>query len=219
MANLKKYDLSGKEIGEMAIDDKLLEGKPHRQMIKDYLVALRNNQRQWSANTKGRAEVKCTSKKPHPQKGTGRARQGSTVSPQYRGGGIVFGPKPKPLSVRTRINTKEKRAAIRFLLAEKINAGHVSILDAKGFDAPKTKTMAKFLEAREFKKGRVLFLGQMGESEGALVKSVNNLQKVYYGKALCTNGYDIVNSTRIIVMESALDDLIKVLGEMANEAA
>ena len=69
MANLKKYDLSGKEIGEVAIDDKLLDGKPHRQMIKDYLVALKNNQRQWSANTKGRAEVKCTYKKTPPTEG------------------------------------------------------------------------------------------------------------------------------------------------------
>ncbi|MCP5509309.1 MAG: 50S ribosomal protein L4 [Chlamydiales bacterium] len=218
MANLKKYDLSGNEIGQLEISDNLLSGNPHRQMIKDYLVALMNNQRQWSANTKGRSEVNATSKKPHPQKGTGRARQGCLAAPQYRGGGVVFGPKPKSLSVRTRINIKEKRAAIRFLLAEKIKAGHLSILDPKGLESPKTKTIAKFLEMRELVKGRILFLGQMGEAEQVIIKSVSNIPKAYFGKAASTNGYDIVNSGHIVVMESAIDDLIKVLGEMQNEA-
>lgn len=95
MATLKKYDISGKEIGEVSIEDNVLEYKGNPQMIKDYLVAVRNNARQWSANTKGRKEVNRTGKKPHQQKGLGRARQGCFAAPQYRGGGIVFGPKPK----------------------------------------------------------------------------------------------------------------------------
>ena len=95
----------------------------------------------------------------------------------------------------------------------------MSVIDAKGLDAPKTKTMASFLKSTEHTKGRILFLGQMGESEDTLIKSVSNLPKVYFGKALCTNGYDIANSNRIVVTEAAVEDLIKVLGELSNEAA
>ena len=95
MADIKKYNLSGEQIGSVALDDALLEGIANPQMVKDYLVAYRANQRQWSANTKSRAEVNHSGQKPHPQKGTGRARQGYLGSPQYKGGGRVFGPKPK----------------------------------------------------------------------------------------------------------------------------
>ena len=76
MATLKKYDLTGKEIGQITIEDEMLKSSANSQMIKDYIVALRENARQWSANTKTRAEVNHSGKKPHPQKGTGRARQG-----------------------------------------------------------------------------------------------------------------------------------------------
>ena len=95
MANLKKYDINGKEIGKVEIDDSLLSATANVQLVKDYIIAIRENARQWSANTKGRSDVNCTGKKPHPQKGTGRARQGSLAAPQYKGGGVVFGPKPK----------------------------------------------------------------------------------------------------------------------------
>ena len=98
-------------------------------MIKDYIVALRANARQWSANTKTRSEVKHTTKKPHPQKGQGRARQGSLVSPQYRGGGRVFGPKPK-FDQHVRINQKERKAAIRFFLAEKLKENRVWLIES-----------------------------------------------------------------------------------------
>src|SRR5262249_51694060 len=124
--------------------------------------ALRENGRQWSANTKGRSEVVHTTKKPHKQKGTGRARQGSLVSPQFRGGGIVFGPKPK-FDQHVRINRKEKRAAIRCLLGEKIREKALLILDSFQMEKPKTKTVVQFLRAATQGK-RVLFLGE-GENE------------------------------------------------------
>lgn len=219
MATLKKYDIEGKELEEIAIEDNLLSGKANAQMVKDYIVALLANQRQWSANTKGRKEVKCTSKKPHPQKGTGRARQGTTVAPQYRGGGIVFGPKPKSNSVRIRTNAKEKRAVIKTLIAEKIEGGNVSILQTPSLDAPKTKALAGFLKARSVSGKRILFLGQMGEAEQHIVKSINNIPRVYYGKASCVNGYDVANSHHIVVMESAVEDLKTALGEKRNANA
>src|SRR3990172_11505661 len=105
-------------------------------MIKDYLVALRANERQWSANTQVRSEVNHSGQKPHPQKGTGKARQGYLGSPQYRGGGRVFGPRPKPGLERIRINKKEKRAAIRHLLAEKALGQRIFVLSAPHLKAP-----------------------------------------------------------------------------------
>jgi large subunit ribosomal protein L4 len=90
VATLKKFDLKGKEIGQVNIADELANAEANGQMVKDYIIALRANARQWSANTKGRSEVNHTTKKPHPQKGGGRSRQGSLAAPQYKGGGRVF---------------------------------------------------------------------------------------------------------------------------------
>lgn len=90
MATLKKYTLQGREAGNVNLDDALLDTNANSQMIKDYIVALRANARQWSASTQTRAEVNHSGKKPHAQKGTGMARQGYLGAPHYRGGGRVF---------------------------------------------------------------------------------------------------------------------------------
>ena len=117
--HLKSTILLAKKLVKWLLMSELIDAEANSQMIKDYIVALRANARQWSANTKTRSEVKHTTKKPHPQKGQGRARHGSLVGPQYRGGGRVFGPKPK-FDQHVRVNQKERKAAIRFLLAEKL---------------------------------------------------------------------------------------------------
>src|SRR5271168_1072268 len=127
-------------------------------MVKDYIVALRANARQWSANTKGRSEVKHTTKKPHPQKGGGRARQGSLVAPQFRGGGIVFGPKPK-FDQHVKINKKEKKAVIHAILSDKILNSSIIVLESTQLDAPRTKTLDNFLKNAGLLK-RVLFLAE-----------------------------------------------------------
>src|SRR5271155_5008328 len=124
----------------------MLATAANSQMIKDYLVALRANARQWSANTKTRAEVCHSGKKPHPQKGTGRARQGYLGAPQYKGGGRVHAPRPK-FEQHVRINKKERRAAIRHLFVEKVVGGNVHVLSFEGLEKPRTKAVAQFLEA------------------------------------------------------------------------
>lgn len=159
MAIIKKYNLSGDEVGQLALDDSLLDGMANPQMIKDYLVAYRANQRQWSANTKGRSEVSHSSQKPHPQKGTGRARQGCLAAPQYKGGGRAFGPKPK-FDQQVRVNKKEKRAVIKSLLVQKIQEQHVHVLSVEGLDKPRTKTIVDFLKKLNLTQKRVLFLGE-----------------------------------------------------------
>ncbi len=224
MAVLKKYNLAGQEVGQVAIDDELLKASANSQMIKDYLVALRANARQWSANTKTRAEVNHSGKKPHPQKGTGRARQGYLGSPQYKGGGRVHAPRPK-FDQHVRINRKEKRAAIRHLITEKIQGARVHVLQFEDIKEPKTKILANFLKSRELEGKRVLFLGeQLAESAKEVastakfetfVLSLNNIPKSGFMFMPNVSGYDIAVNHDIVIMESALDQLKVLLGGQA----
>lgn len=210
MASLKKYDLAGKEVGTVQVDDALLASPAHPQMIKDYIVAIRRNARQWSANTKGRAEVNRTGKKPHPQKGQGRSRQGCLAAPQYKGGGIVFGPKPK-FDQHVRINKRERQAAIRFMLAEKIKANQVHVLKSEKMARPKTKKLADFLKAIKLIDKRVLFL----DAEGAhreLFLSLNNIPKKEYARLFNINGYNLALCRDVIVLDNAVEPLMKILG-------
>ncbi|MBS0624824.1 MAG: 50S ribosomal protein L4 [Verrucomicrobia bacterium] len=213
MATLKKFDISGKEIGSIQIDDQLLEVSAHSQMIKDYIVAIRNNARQWSASTKGRSEINRTGKKPHPQKGQGRSRQGCLAAPQYKGGGIVFGPKPK-FDQHVRINRKERRAAIRFLIAEKIKENQIRILDQGALKEPKTKKVVGFFEQVQIGNRRTLVLGQSGGTlaNENFVKSLRNIPKKEYMVVPQVNGYELARCQELVVLDSALDELLSMLG-------
>ena len=215
MATLKKYDITGKETGVVEIDNSILESTAHSQSIKDYIVAIRNNARQWSASTKRRSEVNHTGKKPHPQKGQGRSRQGDLAAPHYKGGAVVWGPRPK-FDIHTKINRKERRAAIRFLIAEKVKAGKIHILGSDGLKQPKTKVMADFLKQLELIDRRILMIGSTAKSSDEkhrnLVKSVQNLPKKEFLSLAQVNGYELVRSQTIVVMESAVPELISLLG-------
>src|SRR5262249_39768920 len=151
------------------VDDQFFEVDANSQMIKDYIVALRANARQWSANTKGRTEINHSNKKPWKQKGTGNARQGTLAAPQFKGGGIVFGPKPK-FDQHVRINRKERRLAIRQLLADKIKNEGVFLVEDRAFSGalsePKTKMVSDFLKGHNILGRRVLFVGASPNEEG-----------------------------------------------------
>jgi large subunit ribosomal protein L4 len=224
VATLKKYNLAAQEIGQVQVDDILADAQANAQMVKDYIMALRTNARQWSANTKGRSEVNHSTKKPHPQKGGGRARQGMLSAPQYKGGGRVFGPKPK-FDQHVRINKKERQAAIRFLIGEKIRDNRVHVIEDTALDEPQTKIVANFLKKTAFSK-RVLFLGESqffeiaGDEECApvkisvssgkhanFIKSVRNLPKVEFSLASNINGYDVMLANDIVLTEAALREL------------
>lgn len=210
---LKQYDLSGAETGELSIDEKLLEDSANPQMIKDYLVAIRKNARQWSANTKDRSEVKATSKKPHAQKGLGRARQGSFVAPQYKGGGVVFGPKPK-FDQHVRINRKERRASIRSLFIGKIQTGNAIVLDKSTLEESKTKPIAKFLEELKKTGSRVLFVGPSQQSDREnWMKSVRNLPKVQFTALQNVNGYELSLASNVVVLDRAVEEFLQLLGK------
>lgn len=227
MSTLTKYDLQGSKLGDVQIGERIADAEANGQMIKDYIVALRANARQWSASTKTRAEVSHTTKKPHPQKGGGRARQGSLVAPQYKGGGRVHSPRPK-FDQHVRINKKERQAAIRFLLAEKLRDNRLHVVADFNLEAPKTKSVIAFMKAASLS-GRVLFLGEESfvefESEGGLqrmsvsgdshdnfVKSVRNIPKATFALVKNISGYDVLVAHHIVLTESALEELQQWLG-------
>lgn len=211
MATLKKYDIHAEKVDEVEIKDNLLTMEANGQMIKDYIVALRANQRQWSASSKNRREVAGTSKKPHPQKGTGRARQGEITAPQYRGGGVVFGPKPK-FDQHVKVNKKEKRKAIRFLFSSKIKEEMLHLL-AKQQKVEKTKQIADFMSALNMQNKRVLFVG--GESEKESNKEIHrclrNIPKVEFVLVQNVNGYDLAASQQVVLLESAYEEFMQLL--------
>lgn len=213
MAALKKYNLAGKEVGKVDIAEEMLKSNANSQMIKDYIIALRENARQWNAHTKTRAEVNHSGKKPHPQKGTGRARQGYLGSPQYKGGGRVHAPRAK-FDQHVRINRKEKRAAIRHLLIEKIQGNRLHVLELEKMKEPKTKSVAGFLKALEMDGKRVLFLGDSLGKDGNenFHLSLRNIPKSEFMQVPNVNGYDLIVSHDLVVMDSALDQLKILLG-------
>ncbi|MCB1180640.1 MAG: 50S ribosomal protein L4 [Chlamydiia bacterium] len=217
MATLKKYNSSGEAIGEVFISEGFINLEINQQLVKDYLVALRNNLRQWSANTRGRSEVNHSNQKPHRQKGTGNARQGTFSAPQYKGGGVVFGPKPK-FDQKTRINRKERRAAIRYLISNKIAAELVYVVEDQFFNQmfkkPQTKGVVAFLKTVGIVGKKVLFLGESApgkETEG-FIKSMRNIPRTAYRKSSLLNGYDLSVSGCIVVTESGLQELVETVG-------
>lgn len=226
--SLKKYNLNGEEIGVVEVSDMLAEATAHSQLVKDYMVALRANVRQWTACTKTRSEMSHSTKKPHPQKGQGRSRQGSLVAPQYRGGGRVFGPRPKP-DFYVRVNQKERKAAIRALVGEKIRNGSMVVVDSFDMEAPKTKCIKNLLKSCGFQR-RVLMLGEgvyaelAGEEQPVLLSvgsekhnsvkmSVQNLPEVEFSLVRDIDGYAVAVAHAMVVTQAALDQLEQWLVE------
>lgn len=226
MVTLKKYNMKGEAVGDLKAPDWLTQAEAHSQMVKDYVTAIRANARQWNAHTKTRGEVVHTTKKPHPQKGGGRSRQGSLVSPQYRGGGRVFGPRKKE-DQHVKMNKKERKAVIRYLIGEKIRKEKLFVLDTTEMDAPKTKSIVSLLNTLNASK-RPLFLGEgtWGELEigdikhrfnvpteghDNFIKSIRNLPKSEFCLATNVNGYDLLVAQNLLVSEAALNELVEWL--------
>ena len=173
MATLKKYDLTGKEIGQVEADEALVKAEANGQMIKEYIVALRANARQWSANTKTRGEVNHGTKKPHAQKGTGRARVGSIRTPLWKGGGTTFGPHTRDHSYR--LPGKVQRGALRSALSLRALAGAMTVVNGFPLEAPSTKSFRAQLEELGIQ-GKVLVVDVKPSRE--LTLSARNLSDV-----------------------------------------
>lgn len=223
MIKLSKFNLEAKKLKDVEVDESKLTEQASHQMIKDYIVALKNNQRQWSANTKGRSEVNHSNKKPHRQKGTGNARQGTLAAPQYKGGGVVFGPKPK-FDQTIKINKKERQAVIRYLISEMIRKEDCIVLSDTDMEKPKTKLMSKFLKESGISV-KALFIGEradrsindLTESNEELTKrkhfnlqlSIRNLPKTEFSFLDSVNGYQLLNAQKIIITEAGLKQFLE----------
>ncbi len=195
-ANL--YDMAGKRIGEVELSESVFGIEPNTYVVHDVVKNHLANCRQGTQSALTRAEVSGGGKKPWRQKGTGRARQGSTRAPQWTHGGIVFAPKPRDYSYT--LNKKVRRLALRSALSAKAAEGSVVVVDDLNLGAIKTKDMQKFLDAVEAKKA-VIITPEVREN---VYKSARNIPGVSATTATILSVYDIVNADHIVVDKAAL---------------
>ena len=202
MANAKLFNMAGQQIGEIELSDVIFGIEPNQYVVHDVVKNHLANCRQGTQSALTRAEVSGGGKKPFRQKGTGRARQGSTRAPQWTHGGIVFAPKPRDYSYT--LNKKVKRLALKSVLSAKAAAGNVLVVDGLVMEEIKTKTFQGFLNAVESQKAVVV------TSCGNVVKSARNIPGVVTTPATLINVYDIVNANQLIIDKAALATIEEV---------
>ncbi len=201
-ANL--YNMTGKKIGDVDLSEAIFGIEPNTYVVHDVVKNHLANCRQGTQSALTRAEVAGGGKKPWRQKGTGRARQGSTRAPQWTHGGVVFAPKPRDYSYT--LNKKVKRLALKSALSAKAAEGNVLVVDDLKLDEVKTKEMQKFLDAVGAKKA-VLITPEVREN---VYKSARNIPGVSTTTATILSVYDIVNAQQIIVDKAALSVIEEV---------
>ncbi len=193
-ANL--YNMAGKQIGEVELSEAIFGIEPNQYVVHDVVKNHLANCRQGTQSSLTRAEVSGGGKKPWRQKGTGRARQGSTRAPQWTHGGIVFAPKPR--TYRYTLNKKARRLALKSALSAKAAAGNILVVDKLEMGEIKTKTFQGFLNAVESKKAVVV------TACPNVVKSARNIPGMVTSPAALINVYDIVNANQVIIDQAAL---------------
>jgi len=201
-------DMQGKDQGEMEVSFAVIENGSGTQAVHDTVVAFRAAQRMGTACTKNVGEVAGTNKKPWRQKGTGRARAGSFQSPLWRGGGVVFGPKPRDFSMKT--NRTVKRLALRKALSERLKAGDVTVVDDLKLSTPKTKEFLGILSALQLK-GTALIVGQGGDAN--LRRASRNVAQVELTTGQDLNAYQVLRSDRLVFTRSAFETVAERLRE------
>src|SRR5690554_5291602 len=183
----------------------VFEGDKGLQAVKEVIVAINANNRLGTHSTKTRGEVRGGGRKPWRQKGTGRARHGSTRSPIWVGGGVVFGPTPRSYSYR--LPKKARRAALKSALSAKAAAGNILVLDQLSVEQPKTKVMVNMFKALEAKKPLVV----TAEWDSNVELSTRNIPGAVVAKPAGLNVYDILNSQELIITKDAVAKLEEVL--------
>ena len=205
MPNVKVFDMAGKEVGSIELSDVIFGAEINGAVLHAAVRAYLLNQRQGTQSTLTRTEVSGGGKKPWRQKGTGRARQGSTRAPQWTHGGIALGPKPR--SYRTELNKKTKRVALYSALSAKVAAGDLIVVDDIKCESFSTKTMANMLNALGATKKALVVLPTVDKF---VVKSCANIPGVKTSLYNTINVYDILNADKFIVAKSAVAMLEEV---------
>ena len=205
---VKVLDQNGKELHDLALNEAVFGIEPNQQAMFDAVVMQQASLRQGTADTKGRSEVSGGGKKPWRQKGTGRARQGSTRAPQWRGGGTVFGPTPR--SYKYRLNRKVRRLALRSYLSTFAAEGKLIVVDKIQLDAVKTKDFAQVMKNLGVDR-KTLFVFDVEEDWENAWLSMRNLQNASFNTSEGLNCLEMANSYTIVVTEAAVKKIEEAL--------
>ena len=206
MANVTLYKQDGSENGTVELNDAIWAVEPNENVVFDSVVMQRASLRQGTHAVKNRSAVSGGGRKPWRQKGTGRARQGSIRSPQWRGGGIVFGPTPR--SYAYKLPKKVRRLAIKSVLSQKVLDGDLVVVDGLSFDAPKTKAFLNVLDGLKVNDKALVVLE---DGNDVAAKAARNLPNVKVVPAEGINVLDAVNYKKLILTQSALQKIEEVL--------
>ena len=205
MPKVDVYDIKGKKVSDVELADSVFGIEPNEAVVHSVLVNYLANQRQGTQSTKTRAEVRGGGRKPWRQKGTGRARQGSTRAPQWIKGGIALGPKPR--SYRYTVNKKERRLAIRSVLSSKVLEKELTVLDKIELKEIKTKSMVKALSALKLE-GKTLIV--LPENNTNVVMSARNIEGVKTISANNINVFDLLKYNNLVLPVDTVKKLEEV---------
>ena len=204
MASVKVYDIEGKEVETLELNDAVFGVEINEHIMHKAVVGQLANNRQGTQSAKTRSEVSGGGRKPWRQKGTGHARQGSTRSPQWTGGGVVFAPKPRDYSFK--MNKKEKRIALLSALSSKVADNKIVVLDAFNLDEVKTKKFAEVMSNLKVDKALVVIEGENKN----VVLSGRNIPSVKVTATNEINTYDVLKYTTLVVTKAAVEKLEEV---------
>ena len=205
MSKVSVYDMAGNQVSETEISDAVFGIEPNEAVMHAMVVNYLANQRQGTQSALTRSEVSGGGKKPWRQKGTGRARQGSTRAPQWTHGGVVFAPKPR--DYRFYVNKKVRRLAMKSALSSKVQNENLIVIDALNMDGFKTKTIVNMLKALNVD-GKALIV--TAEADQKVVKSAANIPGVKTAAVNTLNVYDILNHDKFIVVKNAVGKIEEV---------
>ncbi|MFG6337759.1 MAG: 50S ribosomal protein L4 [Lachnospiraceae bacterium] len=204
MANVSVYNMEGKEVGKMDLNDAVFGVEINEHLVHMAVVQNLANKRQGTQKAKTRSEVSGGGRKPWRQKGTGHARQGSTRAPQWKGGGVVFAPTPRDYSFK--LNKKEKRAALKSVLTSRVQDNKLIVLDELKLDTIKTKDFKKVMDNLKIGKAMVVIDGQ----DENVILSARNLPTVNTAVAENINVYDILKGDTLVLTKDAVAKIEEV---------
>ena len=204
MANVAVYNMEGKKVGTMDLNDAVFGVEINEHLVHLAVVGQLANNRQGTQKAKTRSEVSGGGRKPWRQKGTGHARQGSTRSPQWTGGGVVFAPVPRDYTVK--MNKKEKRAALKSALTNSVATEKLIVLDKLELDEIKTKKFAEVMSNLKVEKGLVV----LADNDANVIASAKNMEKVNTAVYDSINAYDVMNAGTLVLTKDAVAKIEEV---------
>ena len=204
MANVSVYNMEGKEVGKMELNDAVFGVEVNEHLVHLAVVAQLANKRQGTQKAKTRSEVSGGGRKPWRQKGTGHARQGSTRAPQWTGGGVVFAPTPRDYSIR--LNKKEKRAALKSALTSRVNDNKFVVVDELKFEEIKTKNFKNVMNNLNVSKALVV----LAENDQNVVLSARNIPEVRTSLVNTLSVYDILKYNTVVATKAAVASIEEV---------